>query len=237
MRLSFEGERILAVMAHPDDADLMCAGTLERAHLEGAEVGIVYLCMGDKGQPDPPIPHLADVRHAEALRNAEAIGARLIRGIFDDGSLADTPAAREFLLATYRDFRPTLVLSHPLEDYHADHRAAAALAEAATWFSASKGFVLENSPPLPAPPALWWCDTFGMTGFTPTLYVDVSVVGPGKIERLNNHASQRPRGAGGQSHPFAPLLAEQMGTRGREAMVTYAEAFRPYHTYKRTRAW
>ncbi len=56
MRLTWQDERVLAVMAHPDDADLMCAGTLERAHMEGAEIAIVYLCMGDKGQPDPPLP-------------------------------------------------------------------------------------------------------------------------------------------------------------------------------------
>ncbi len=237
MRLNWQQERVLAVMAHPDDADLMCVGTLERAHLEGAEIAIVYLCMGDKGQPDPPLPHLADVRFAEAKKNADIVGARLFRGIFDDGSLTDSPAPREFLLAVYRDFRPTLVITHPPEDYHPDHRACAQLAEGVTWFSASKGFVLEDKPALALPPALWWCDTFGMTGFQPTLFIDVSAVGPGKIERLTSHESQLARGPGGASHPFASLVAHQMQSRGREALVDYAEAFRPHLTYKRTRAW
>ena len=31
VRLDFAGERILAVVAHPDDAELFCAGTLARA--------------------------------------------------------------------------------------------------------------------------------------------------------------------------------------------------------------
>ncbi len=68
---------------------------------------------------------------------------------------------------------------------------------------------MENKPALPLPPALWWCDTFGMTGFQPTLFVDISAVGPGKIERLTSHESQLARGPGGASHPFATLVASR----------------------------
>jgi N-acetylglucosamine malate deacetylase 1 len=237
MRLSFAGERILAVMAHPDDADLMCAGLLERARSEGAPIGVAYLCRGDKGQPDPPLPNLADVRFGEAARNAEAIGATIIRGIFDDGSLVDGEPGRAFLLAAFREFRPTLVIAHPPEDYHPDHQACAQLALSVSWMSASKGFITENLPPLTQQPALWWCDTFGMTGFDPTLFVDVSPWGPGKVDRLASHESQLARGPGGSSHPFAALVRHQMESRGRESLVEYAEAYRPHQTYKRTRAW
>jgi len=31
MRLNFAGERLLGVVAHPDDAEMLCAGTLARA--------------------------------------------------------------------------------------------------------------------------------------------------------------------------------------------------------------
>jgi LmbE family N-acetylglucosaminyl deacetylase len=237
MRLSFTHERVLAVMAHPDDADLMCAGLLQRAHADGADIGIVYLCMGEKGQPEPPIPQLADRRFAEAKTNADAIGARIIRGIFDDGTLADNSAGRDFLLAAFREFRPTLVIAHPPEDYHPDHQACAQLALSVSWMSASKGFVTENLPPLPQQPALWWCDTFGMTGFNATLFLDVSSFGQAKIDRLTNHESQLARGPGGSTHPFAPLVAHQLEARGKESLVTFAEAYRPHHTHKRTRAW
>src|SRR5207248_11356311 len=62
MRLDFSGERILAVVAHPDDAELLCAGTLAKARQDGATIGICVLCQGDKGQPATPIPNLAEVR-------------------------------------------------------------------------------------------------------------------------------------------------------------------------------
>src|SRR4051812_42329110 len=49
MKLTFSDERVLAVMAHPDDAELLCAGTLARARAEGAAVGVCVMCQGDKG--------------------------------------------------------------------------------------------------------------------------------------------------------------------------------------------
>src|SRR5438105_13444852 len=65
MRLSFAGDRVLAVVAHPDDAELLCAGTLARARAEGAAVAVAVLCRGDKGQPAQPIRNLAAVRRRE----------------------------------------------------------------------------------------------------------------------------------------------------------------------------
>src|SRR6476646_5695065 len=54
MKLDFTDERVLAVVAHPDDAELLCAGTLARAKADGAAIAICILCRGDKGLPDQP---------------------------------------------------------------------------------------------------------------------------------------------------------------------------------------
>ncbi|MGD0260334.1 MAG: hypothetical protein ABSD29_10985 [Verrucomicrobiota bacterium] len=59
------------------------------------------------------------------------------------------------------------VVAHPL------HRAAATLAEAASWFCASRGYKAA-APPLAAAPALWWMDTVNMSGFNPGFFVDKS---------------------------------------------------------------
>ena len=140
MKLDFSGERVLAVVAHPDDAELLCAGTLARARQNGAAIGICVLCEGDKGQPATPIPNLAEVSSREAAEAAKLLGAELFPGQFPDGELADETPQRRALIALYRQFRPTLVLAHAPSDYHPDHRAAAALAEAASWFCASWNF-------------------------------------------------------------------------------------------------
>src|SRR5689334_4016224 len=173
MKLDFRAERVLAVVAHPDDAELFCAGTLARAKKDGAEIGICVLCQGDKGQSSEPVKNLAGIRRKEMAASAELLGAELFMGGESDGMLADTPALRLKLVEIFRSFKPTLVLAHWPEDYHPDHRAASRLAEAASWFCASRGH-RTRSPALKAPPALWWMDTMSMQGFTPGFYVDVS---------------------------------------------------------------
>src|SRR5436309_2965458 len=166
MRLDFSADRVLAVVAHPDDAELLCAGTLARAKADGAAVAVCVLCRGDKGQPAlwhgletvPQRRDLGAVRRREAAASLALLGAELIWCGFADGELVDGLPQRRKLLKAYRDFRPTLVLAHAPEDYHPDHRAASALAEAASWFTASRGQVMRQ-PAQECQPALWWMDT------------------------------------------------------------------------------
>src|SRR6476620_322105 len=102
MRLNFSGERVLAVVAHPDDAELLCAGTLARARRAGATIGVCVLCQGDKGQPAIPIPNLPEVRRQEAAAAAKLLGAELLTGEFPDGELADGNEQRRKMIAIYR---------------------------------------------------------------------------------------------------------------------------------------
>ena len=63
---------MLAVVAHPDDAELLCAGTLARARDDGAAIAVCVMCRGDKGQPPRPIPNLPGVRRKEVAAPATA---------------------------------------------------------------------------------------------------------------------------------------------------------------------
>ena len=236
MRLDFTNERVLAAVAHADVAELLCAGTLARAKADGAAIGIAVLCLGDKGQPAEPIPRLAAVRRGEMRAAAQLLGAELFWGRVPDGTLADDRPMRLRLTEIYRRFRPSLVLAHAPQDYHPDHRAAAALAEAASWFCAARGHKTK-SPALGVPPALWWMDTVTMSGFEPGFYVDISEFMTLKENMLDCHRSQAARGADSDFSPILQLLRQQARTRGAQAGVAAAEAFRAHHAFKRTRAW
>src|SRR5579883_1619115 len=236
MRLDFGGERVLAVVAHPDDAELLCAGTLARARGDGAAVGICVLCQGDKGQPTPPLRDLAGVRRAEMAAAAALLGADLLLGEFPDGTLVDGVEERHRLTELYRRFRPTLVLAHSADDYHPDHRAAGALAEAVSWFCASAGHV-GSVPPVPQPPALWWMDTVNSSGFEPGFFVDISGFVDLKRQMLACHLSQLQRGQDRDFAPLEELMLRQCRTRGAQAGVAAAEAFRVHSAWKRARAW
>lgn len=236
MRLDFGGERVLAVVAHPDDAELLCAGTLARALADGAAVGVCVLCRGDRGQPTPPLPDLAAVRRREMKAAAALLGAELFAGGFGDSTLADERPARNKLIEIYRRFRPTLVLAHAPDDYHPDHQAAAAVAEAASWFAASPG-QSTRSAPLDQPPALWCMDCVNATPFQPGFYIDITPHVELKHRMLACHKSQLQRSGDRDFAPLADLMQRQMTTRGAEAGVTAAEAFRIHRALKRTRAW
>ncbi len=235
MRLDFSGERVLAVVAHPDDAELFCAGTLARAKADGATIGICVMCQGDKGQPAEPIANLAAVRRKEMAAAAKLLGAQLFRGEYGDGRLADGPPARKKLIQIYRRFKPTLVLAHAPNDYHADHRAASALAEAASWFCTAAGHKTA-APAISPQPALWWMDTANMAGFLPEFHVDVTDYVDLKRRMMACHKSQLSRAADGDFSPLEGLMLRQCQARGAQAEVPAAEAFRTHQTWKRVRA-
>ncbi len=236
MRLDFTDQRVLAVVAHPDDADYLCAGTLARAKADGAEIGVCVLCQGDRGQPSPPIKNLLEVRREEMAEAAGVLGAVLLRGEFSDGHLADIPEHREIVVELVRQFRPTLILAHSVDDYHSDHRAAGALAEAASWYCTSKGHP-GPSPVMAEQPALCWMDTINMTGFEPGFYIDISEHVDVKRRMLACHASQRQRAEERAFSPLEEQMVWQSQARGAQAGVEAAEAFRLHLAWKRIPAW
>jgi LmbE family N-acetylglucosaminyl deacetylase len=236
VQLSFSKARVLAVVAHPDDAELLCAGTLARARQDGAAIGICVLCRGDKGQPAEPIADLAAVRRREMAASSKLLGAEMFSCGFSDSALSDDVPSRRKLMDILRRFRPTLVLGHAAEDYHPDHRAASALVEAATWLAASRG-QKSRLQPLEEPPELWWMDCVNRAGFEPGFYVDVSPFVELKERMLRCHASQIQRSRDREFAPLVDLMRLQLAARGAEAGVAAAEAFRIHRAFKRTRAW
>ena len=115
----------------------------------------------------------------EAAAAAKLLGAEVMTGEFSDGELADTTEARRKLIAIYRQFRPTLVLAHALERLSSgSSRGWRLLAEAASWFCASGGYMPEQPRRSQTQPELWWMDTINMVGFEPGFFVDVSRISP-----------------------------------------------------------
>jgi LmbE family N-acetylglucosaminyl deacetylase len=234
VKLDFSDERVLAVVAHPDDAEILCAGTLARAQADGASTGIAVLCKGDRGQPEEPIADLGEVRREEMTVSARLLGAQLFLGEVSDGTLMDDIAVRHALTEIVRKFEATLVLAHDPADYHPDHRAASKIAQAASWYCASRGHETV-SPPTAGPPALWFMDTVQMLDFEPGFYVDVTDYMELKLAMLRCHESQLLRGE--ELPPLASTMELQARARGAQADVEHAEAFRIARMVKRIRAW
>lgn len=120
---------VLAIFAHPDDAELLFGGTIAKWARAGADITFVSVTSGDKGTKDPKLSPfvLADMREKEQQEAARLLGVRqvvFLRKI--DGEVDQTPTLPLELAMLIRHFRPQVIVSQdPWWDYdfHPDHRA------------------------------------------------------------------------------------------------------------------
>src|SRR5437588_2771018 len=88
-----EGNSVLVVMAHPDDAEFGCGGTIAKWAAAGKEINYVLCTSGDKGSGHPDIsPHPpAQTRRREQINAAHALRARDVLFLpHQDGLLRNT---------------------------------------------------------------------------------------------------------------------------------------------------
>src|SRR5205085_6311248 len=122
-------DRMLVIVAHPDDIESWCAGTVCRFTAAGKQVAYVLCTSGDKGTSDPT----QTPQQVAALREAEQIEAARILGVtsvtflrWPDSEVEPTLTLRRELVRQIRRYRPDLVITHdPVPPYrlHPDHRA------------------------------------------------------------------------------------------------------------------
>ena len=126
----------MAIVAHPDDIEFGCAGTLALWAKHGARISFVLVTSGDVGiaREDITRQEAAALREAEATAAAEVLGAAEIRFLREpDGMVQATLELRKTLVREIRRFRPEVVITgDPTvvwagENYinHPDHRAVA----------------------------------------------------------------------------------------------------------------
>ena len=83
---------VLAVYAHPDDADVACGGALARWAKAGSAVHLIVCTDGGKGTTDPAVEpaQLAVERAAELQSSSALIGLSSVENLgFPDGELTD----------------------------------------------------------------------------------------------------------------------------------------------------
>ncbi|MGE0228627.1 MAG: PIG-L deacetylase family protein [Dehalococcoidia bacterium] len=109
-----EPKRAMVIMAHPDDCEFMCGGTVAMLTAGGWEVDIVVVTSGNKGTKDPTMTaqRLAGTREEEQRAAARILGARepVFLG-YHDGSVLDDDELRETVVYQLRRRRPELVIT------------------------------------------------------------------------------------------------------------------------------
>lgn len=226
-------KRILAVTAHPDDADVHAGGTLARWVDEGHYVHSLILTSGDKGHDDPAMPreNVVALRRAEQQTAARALGVQQVTFLdFEDGELSWAgPGLAEELTRWVRQERPDAVLSHDpyagvpryaTYQLHPDHRAL--------------GFAVIDTVYFRAPGPLYY-PAHRAAGLAPHRvgevwlimgdhhdeFVDITATFERKAEAVRAHASQWGR------HPdLEGFLRRRAARLGRAHGIPLSEAFK-----------
>lgn len=215
--------RVLAIGAHPDDIENLCAGTLILYADAGHEVTIAIATQGDIGAPTGTREEIAATRHEEAKAACASIGANLIWMGYDDEFLFNDRPTRMSFIDAIRQARPDVMFILSENDYHPDHRTAGTIGRDAR-IPASVPLI-QSAFPHTAIPTTFIMDTYLGRNFDPHGYVDITSVMDRKRAMLAKHRSQDVWMRSVFDTDMADDMLRLSRMRGHQAGVEYAEAF------------
>jgi LmbE family N-acetylglucosaminyl deacetylase len=232
----------LSILAHPDDAEFLCAGSLARlAREHGWEVHIASMTPGDCGSAELPPEEISRVRREEGARAAARVGGRYHCLEERDLLIFYNERTLEKAVRLLRQVRPRLVFTHSPADYMLDHEVTSTVVRAAAFGAPIPNFLAGRGlgPPLGHIPHLYYCDPIEGKDplgrdVPPAFCVDVSGVIELKAEMLASHASQREwllKHHG--MDQYVRAMRDWGAARGRASGVACAEGFRQHlgHSY------
>ncbi len=219
------GLDVLAVMAHPDDAELLCGGALVKSADSGERTGILDLTAGELGSRGS-----RELRRREAERAAEVLGLSIRREAgLPDGNIRNTGESRLKVAHLIRELRPRVVVTHWLEGRHPDHREAAQLVYDAAFLAGLRNLEAPGEPFRPHKVVHALAFREGVPD--PTFVVDISDSFERKLEALDCYQSQFEgvTAAGevfpGEDRPFPEQVRAHAARDGARIRAAYGEPF------------
>ncbi len=221
----FEFERAMVVFAHPDDAEVQCAGTIARWVEEGKKITYVVMTGGDKGTQDPAMTPeaLAKTRREEQLAAAAALGVDKVVFLENpDGELEVNLERRREVTRIIREYQPQVLITHdPWMRYqmHPDHRASGTLALDAAISSRDRLYFYDQIQAGLAPCRIRRALLFASD--EADYWVDISSTLDKKMKALSLHRSQV-----AQWKNWEEWLRKRAETQAESHGMKYAEAFK-----------
>jgi LmbE family N-acetylglucosaminyl deacetylase len=130
-------QKILVILAHPDDPEFFCGGTIAKWVGEGNLVSYLLLTRGEKGVNDhfnpDDINEIIQIRKKEQENAAKVVGVNEINYLHEpDGYLTANILIRRKVVKSIREMKPDIILTCDPTNYylrdtyinHPDHRAA-----------------------------------------------------------------------------------------------------------------
>ena len=229
---------VLAVGCHPDDVEILCAGTLALLKEKGWNIEISTMTNGDCGSATLSRKEISEIRKIEAATSAKILNANYMCLNNDDIFLTYN---RESLLKTIdliRNVKPDLVITQSQQDYMIDHEVTSKIVQTACFSAAIKN-IETGSEPFNKIPHLYYMDALEGKNIygneiKPTVIVDISSTMEIKEKMLKMHDSQRSWLM--EHHGMDEYIIAMKNfskKRGMEIGVNYAEGFRQHlgHAY------
>ncbi|KKR04699.1 MAG: hypothetical protein UT30_C0004G0012 [Candidatus Uhrbacteria bacterium GW2011_GWF2_39_13] len=216
---------IMAIGAHHDDNELV-AGALAKHKNAGWHVVSVVMTDGRYALGKSSEENI-QLREKESLDAAALLGMECEFMHLPEGNVYPLEETRNALTNIIRKHQPAIVITHPAKDYHIDHmNTSRSVLEAV--YSCESVHGRGEYPPCPKP-FLYYSDAW-FTPFEPDEYVDISNFINLKLDMLRCHKSQIPPDWVEDDNMVGHAKL-QSRTRGIEAGIKYAEAFRfvPLH--------
>jgi bacillithiol biosynthesis deacetylase BshB1 len=175
---------LLAIGAHPDDAELTCGGTLIKAARRGYRTAVVDLTGGESG-----------THGSKSLRGEEAAGAARVLGLAErvnaglpDARLLNTDETRRAVVELIRRFRPRVVILPFPIGRHPDHRIASELCRDASYLAGLRNYPAGG--PAHRPEKVLYTLAYREDPVKPTFVVDISDEFETKLAAIRCYASQ-----------------------------------------------
>ena len=235
MDTNFNYQRIMAIVAHPDDVDFLMAASAAKWSSEGREINYVLCTSGDTGtsNPDMSTDKLASIREREQRAAADIVGVKEVVFLrYLDNILQNTISLRKDIVRQIRRLKPEVVVcGNPLYYFtpwglnHPDHRAAAAAALEAVFPSARDyhsfpDLIREGFSPHNVQEVL-----IEAYSDDEDFVVDVSETFELKISALKMHESQMVKDPA-RLRQFEEQLRKEYSGIGSKRGVKYAEPFK-----------
>jgi LmbE family N-acetylglucosaminyl deacetylase len=224
-----EIERAMVIYAHPDDAEVIVAGTVAKWAKAGVEVTYCMITNGASGSQDPDMTRdrLRDIRYAEQREAAKLLGVKNVICLgYEDGYLYPTLEVRKDVARQVRIHRPDVIIAMDPEvrvsDEYVNHPDHIATGEVVLRTINPDASTRQMFPELwrdeklePHKPKALFLDAFNGGGTV----IDISDTMDTKIKALLVHRSQ----LGPDSVEF---IRDWNKRTGRSAGYKFGESFR-----------
>ena len=183
-------------MAHPDDAEILCGGTLLKLAALGHKISIVTMSLGECGSRSLSDVEIVKIRESEAQAAAKFLGGRFFSIRERDLEIYVSLDTIGKVTTLLRKLKPDVIITHHPKDYQLDHINTSTIVQAACFQSTIPNVrLVDKAEPLNAIPVLYHSMPVGCTDLygeviRPSIFVDITDFLNSKKDLLAIHKSQ-----------------------------------------------